>query len=213
MATKNDINADWEAQMDTAFKTQENKGKDLASSVAVLAMFAATYLIFKNMPLGDLEKLTLRQKGRYTIHETMDGTTGPWNFSPTGYLEGTIVNLVLDQMKSQGYNITDLSKATTDMNSPAWKQLQNSIEREGQSIYHEGTMQGQLEGYMGYDVIFQWRTCEDNENCMTDAPVCPECESYSLSWFTANEFPMTPHDWCRCNEPEIEMEATNRAFI
>lgn len=213
MATKAEINEDWEAQMDLSFKSQENKGRDLASSAAVLAMFMGTYLLFKNMPLRELEKLTLRQRSRYTIHEKMDGTEGPWSFSPTGYLEGTVVNLVLEEMKSQGYNLTDISKATTNLESPVWKQLQNTIEREGQSMYHEGLVQGQLEGYWGYDVIFQWRTCEDNENCMTEAPVCPDCEAYSLSWFTANEFPITPHDWCRCNEPEIEMEATNRAFI
>ncbi|MDH7506210.1 MAG: hypothetical protein QHH15_00280 [Candidatus Thermoplasmatota archaeon] len=131
--------------------------------------------------------------------------------SPKGYKESNMVKMALDLLKEEGYNLKDLTQITkSTISEDAFKIMQNSIDRQGQWAYHEGTMQGQLSEYMVYDVRMIWNTCEDNGNCATDGPVCDDCESYSGMEFTVNEFPPAPHDFCRCNEPEIEIYVVER---
>lgn len=207
------VNIDYGLQLEedthTAYRKQSKQQEDLTSELTVLLLFMASTAIFSAIPLGNLQ-IAINQRMRYQARTAMDGAEGPWSFSPKGYMESNMVKMALDLLKEEGYSLRDLSKtAKTTMTDDSFNFMKNNLERQGQWSYHETTMQGQMSEYMVYDVRMIWRTCEDNGNCMTESPVCADCEANSGVEFTVNEFPSS-HDFCRCNEPEIEVYVVER---
>jgi hypothetical protein len=71
-------------------KTTDN----LTKSLLVGAMFIATYFVFKGLPSD--ATLTLRQGSRQMIN---NGGVNPTSFSFTGYIEGSLTNLILEDVK------------------------------------------------------------------------------------------------------------------
>ena len=204
MANEDDYESEYEDSVDSTFNSQTNKNAQTARSAATLALWLALYIVFKKAPTNMFVKVPINQRARYQAHQTMENKDGPWSFSPEGFVESQIMTVIMDLLKDVT-NVKDAINKTSDYidkDSPIWKELEDILERQGQRMYHETVTQGQMESFMGTEVMVQWRTCEDNNNCATESPVCDLCEELSMEWFTLLDVPPAPHDWCRCNEPE-----------
>jgi hypothetical protein len=87
-----------------------------------------------------------------------------------------------------------------------WQNLQNIMEQMGQFGYHETSVQSELTVYTQYEVMIPWTTCEDNDTCSSEGPVCEDCDSLAGELYLPSDFPEPPHYGCRCNEPMAEPE-------
>lgn len=194
---------DWEDEMDGLVQRSTDNTQKTVASMATLAMFIATYFLFKNSSLADNMKVVGRQNARRTTHNIVEDKSTPWGFSPEGFVEGNLVNAIMDEIlkdttlgqleKDMGITLPDEAKSMAD--------AINNADTIGQRGYHEAAVNGELSELMYHDLGIQWYTCEDNGNCDSDNPPCDECEELRGEIFPIESFPEPPHMFCRCNEP------------
>lgn len=55
------------------------------------------------------------------------------------------------------------------------------------------------------DLIADWATCEDLNNCPSDGPVCDECQAMSGETYYLTAWPGEPHFGCRCGMDNIRL--------
>lgn len=211
-----DIGADWDQQMEDSLKRTADQHDNHVASLMTLMMFMVTYELFQGLPLGDLEKIGIRQRSRHDIHDKEQGEDTPWHFSPEGWAEGQTVNTVFNLLKEEGLNLQQLKDAMAKNLLPGDKSLNlalNNSEIIGQFGYHEAAIQGELEALMFHDLGIPWTTCEDNNNCSTPGEVCPDCMAESGNIYAIDMFPESMHDFCRCNEPMADPVPMNGADL
>lgn len=194
---------EWEDEIDNTVNRMADNIQKTVVSLATLAMFITTYFLFHNSSMGDNLKIIGRQTARHTTHDTIEQNKTPFGFSPEGYVEGNLINAVMDEILKD----TSLGQIEKDMGivlPDEYKTLADTLNNTdiiGSRGYHEAAINGELQELLFHDLGIPWTTCEDNENCQTDTPVCNDCDSLSGMIIPCDMFQAKFHDFCRCNEP------------
>ena len=213
MVNKNiNYEVDWDSELEISESQSQNRG-DKNDEILILALlFMGVYGGINSLDEKDLTTIGGEPKKRYLESSQITTNPGPWNYSPSGFLDASVTTAIMSEIGVLGVTGGDmkmLSGAVDTKNMNIWQKTGNDSELIGYRADHETKIQAAMEGYYGYNLKIPFTTCEDNDNCSSSSPVCDDCESYRGELFAPEDFPDT-HDWCRCNDPMAEPEVVSQ---
>lgn len=76
---------------------------------------------------------------------------------------------------------------------------------ESNKAAYLATAIGLMQLVLGLKIVIEWTTCEDNNNCASDNPVCEDCLAAKDGGpYSPDAFPEDQHYGERCNDPMAE---------
>ena len=209
--TGRDIEEGWDDQIITGNQKDFNTSQIVLAAGMTLIAVGAAVMRINTMADEDIAIAAENRVGRNVdvLLNSASSSSSPMFQAPpvfmrSGIIEGALGVLsdwLWDRFALSAREVLGSGKVLLGDRLKDVQSALNHYDRVGQFGYHEAYVNGGLNSLTGEDMGIPWTTCEDNNNCSSDSPVCDVCQGLAGTLFAVEDWMEPAHDLCRCNEP------------